>query len=140
MELSRASTTLTSSSGRLDEQSGTGKDHLVYAQHDVERVEEVRETFRRFGLFDYAFDFGGKGVVGFTAVGANVQYTSDRGWGWADPRATTAVEPPRFPGGVMRAATAAPSDLPRDMLHRSFATRHPKGPYDNATFIATPGR
>ena len=138
--------------GTPGEQRGHWKDHLVYAERDVARVDEVERVFRRYGLFDYAFDFGAAQTGRrstppmpylddyaverrFTAVGPKSVYEDTVGWGWAGTYGKSAREAPAPGGGTLRAAVPNPKDLPREPLYSDFVLRHPAANYDNATFF-----
>ena len=138
--------------GTPGEQRGHWKDYLVYAERDVARVDEVERVFRRYGLFDYAFDFGAAQTGRrstppmpylddyaverrFTAVGPKSVYEDTVGWGWAGTYGKSARETPAPGGGTLRAAVPNPKDLPREPLYSDFVLRHPAANYDNATFF-----
>ncbi|MBI3971810.1 MAG: hypothetical protein HY332_11025 [Chloroflexi bacterium] len=138
--------------GRLDEQSGHWENSLVYARHDVERLDEVETLFQRYGLFDYGFDFGGalpprtgsppmpylhdyRVERRFIGVSPQSLYAPETGWGWGVTYGLVATEAPKIPGGTLRAASPHPAGLPREALYRDFVGRDPAAPYDKATFV-----
>lgn len=138
--------------GRPADQDGHWKDNLAYARHDVARIDEVEGLFRRYGLFDRGFDFGGQlpprtGTPPlpflhdyaverrFTGVGPQTLYTPETGFGWGGTYGLLATAAPTMDGKTLRAAAPKPEHLPREALYCDFVHRHPAAPYDNASFL-----
>lgn len=138
--------------GRSDDQDGHWKDNLVYAHRDVQRLDEVEDVARRYGLFDLAFDFGPQlsNRTGtpplpflhdhtverrFKPVGPQTLYSPERGYGWGGTYGLVAAEGPKLDSKTLRASGPRPAQLPREPLFSDHIGRHPAAPYDNATFL-----
>jgi hypothetical protein len=114
---------------------GHWKDKLPYVRHDLKTVEKRESLFKRFGRFDFGFDFGAPGQERsgavyrtlpfilnstveprFQLVTAGMQYDETRGYGWVTPgkRRTNALAP--APYEVLRANARRPENLPENLL------------------------
>ena len=117
--------------------SGHWKDKLPYVEHDLAAIAEREEIFRRFGRFDWGFDFGAAVSVvrsanyrsdpailannvepRFRAVGPDSRYSEESGFGWtgAGPREANGIALASF--DEMRAVARKPGNLPHDVLFR----------------------
>ena len=143
--------------GPVKDEAGTWKRLMTYLDHDLARLDEVKEVFQRFGLFAYGFDFGGEAVDPhpwvpramqsawverrFRAVSPDTAYTPARGIGWKATRNIAVVSPPHPESGDMLGRNREAGELPRNLLEADFQYRGRNPSYVENTFRAdvTPG-
>jgi len=122
---------------------GSWKGKLPYVRHDLELVREREETFKRFGRFDFAFDFGAAPPVPspgpaflatsyprmnnveprFVAVSKDTVFDEQKGYGWALGRwrrSTDVAAVPLAPYQEVRGVARVPYSLPKDILFRDY--------------------
>lgn len=135
---------------------GHWKDKLPYVRHDLEIVREREEIWKRFGSFDFAFDFGapvagGSGYRNIPFVRANNveprfqpvapdTLFDDKTWyGWARQGRREAGALALTPYLEVQAVARQPRSLPHDMLFgdyirgdgdQVFVVRAPSADYD----------
>jgi hypothetical protein len=123
---------------------GHWKDRLPYVRHDLKLIGEREVIFKRFGRFDYGFDFGAP--VGrprgrlfrntqyvlennveprFLPVDPTTRYQKETGYGWMvhyfpGDRPREAVGIPLTPYLEVRSAAKDPKNLPQDVLFRDY--------------------
>ncbi len=138
--------------GPVADESGTWKRLTPYVEHDLARLDEVRQVFERFGLFASGFDFGGPvvsprpwpprtvqdawGERRFVPVPPDAAYTPAAGFGWKSARDVRAEGPPQPIQGVMTARNRDVGDLPSNLLEVDFHTRGRNPHYVENTFRA----
>ena len=138
--------------GPVKDEAGTWKRLTPYLDHDLARLDEVQEVFKRFGLFAHGFDFGAEPVDPrpwiprtmqsawverrFRAVSPDVQYTPARGIGWKMTRDIRAFSPPLPDNGDLLGRNREPGDLPVRLLEDDFQHRGPNPGYVEHTFRA----
>jgi len=121
---------------------GDWKDRLPYVQFDLQLIKEREDIFKRFGHFDYGFDFGDINPIPrgqhiwpyrfthyvdennveprFTAINGSMAYTDMQGYGWLDDASRETVGIPLSPYLEIRSAAKNPQHLPNDVLFRDY--------------------
>ena len=138
------------------------KDALPFVQHDVARLQEVRQVFDRYGLFDRGLDFGPPAIQGrslrerlralsynlerrFLALESGMTYSRQRGYGWFDAAGISASPAVALPDFTLRESRSSPLLLPSEALYGDFlrgGTRStllldlPDGPYRVTAILA----
>ena len=129
---------------------GHWKDRLAYVRHDLALIREREDVLKRFGRFDFGFDFGApverpqrrsyrntqyvlENTVEprFLPVDPGTRYEPARGYGWMvnwfpDDGPREAVGIPLAPYLEVRSAIKDPKNLPHDVLFRDYISG--KGP------------
>lgn len=118
---------------------GHWKDKLPYVKYDLELVREREELFKRFGRFEFGFDFGTpapepRGLFyrtdpyvrrnnvepRFVLVPPDTRYEDSTGYGWMESGPRKAVGMPLTPYHEVRGVAKQPAHLPHDVLFSDY--------------------
>jgi hypothetical protein len=117
--------------------TGHWKDNLAFVRHDLARLDEIRELFESYGLFDVALDFGAPVKPRarsyepqyasdysverrFRPLDPGMVYTRERGYGWRDTAGIQASDPMQIPYASLEGDNTRNLQLPSGMLYRDY--------------------
>ncbi|MBE7559404.1 hypothetical protein HS125_10800 [bacterium] len=123
-------------------ENGHWKDSLFLVEKEPTLVADAVEMLRRYGLFDYGFDFGAPPTANrftifsfwkyansyqieprFTGLSQHSRYSPQTGYGWTEAEGMTATAAPTVHTRQLTGEQPAPErGLPRDMLYADFVS------------------